>query len=205
MVLAPNDLFSWNNKYNKYNNYILTDTFTCYFLSYVHQLTLSSWHHETMRGSSSLASYRLLTSSLFLCLDSTDASCSRLGGSSPPFPNMAAPFSGSAHTPLPGSGTICSYRHAEQRAPRHVELGQDTLCIHVDRHTEHTLQGAQNTHPKPQNMHLWTHSSSTLRSTEHRHTRHSINLCAPKLKILDNLVLFWFVHEACLYYYACTY
>jgi hypothetical protein len=27
-------------------------------------------------------------------------------GSSPSFPNMAAPFTGSAHTPLPGSGTL---------------------------------------------------------------------------------------------------
>jgi hypothetical protein len=40
MVLAPNDLFSWNNKYNKYNNYSFTDTFTCFFLSYARQLTL---------------------------------------------------------------------------------------------------------------------------------------------------------------------
>ncbi len=40
MVLALNDLFSWNNKYNKYNNYTFNDTFTCFFLSYAHQLTL---------------------------------------------------------------------------------------------------------------------------------------------------------------------
>jgi hypothetical protein len=33
MVLAPNDLFSWNNKYNKYNGYNITDTFTCIFLA----------------------------------------------------------------------------------------------------------------------------------------------------------------------------
>ncbi len=36
MVLAPNDLFSWNNKYNKYNEYNATDTFTCFFLGYAH-------------------------------------------------------------------------------------------------------------------------------------------------------------------------
>ncbi len=29
MVLAPNDLFSWNNKYNKYNKYNITNTFNC--------------------------------------------------------------------------------------------------------------------------------------------------------------------------------
>jgi hypothetical protein len=27
-------------------------------------------------------------------------------GSGPPFPKMAPPFTGSAHTPLPGSGTV---------------------------------------------------------------------------------------------------
>jgi hypothetical protein len=42
-------------------------------------LLCACWHHEAMRGSSSLASCRLLTSSLFPCLGSTDAPCSRLG------------------------------------------------------------------------------------------------------------------------------
>jgi hypothetical protein len=31
MVLAPNDLFSWNNKYSKYNEYNVTATFTRFF------------------------------------------------------------------------------------------------------------------------------------------------------------------------------
>jgi hypothetical protein len=36
MVLAPNDLFSWNNKYNKYDEYNVIDTFTCLLLSCAH-------------------------------------------------------------------------------------------------------------------------------------------------------------------------
>ncbi len=32
-----------------------------------------------------------------------------LWGSDPPFPKMASPFTGSAHTPLPGSGTIATF------------------------------------------------------------------------------------------------
>jgi hypothetical protein len=42
-------------------------------------LLCACWHYEAIRGSSSLASCRLLTSSLFPCLGSTDAPCSRLG------------------------------------------------------------------------------------------------------------------------------
>ncbi len=36
MVLAPNDLFSWNNKYSKYNEYNVIATFTRFFSSYAH-------------------------------------------------------------------------------------------------------------------------------------------------------------------------
>ncbi len=48
MVLAPNYLFSWNNEYNKYNEYNITDTFTCIFLAVhttysVHAGILKSW------------------------------------------------------------------------------------------------------------------------------------------------------------------
>jgi hypothetical protein len=48
MVLAPNDLFSWNNTYNKYNEYNITDTFTCFFLTMhttysVHAGILKPW------------------------------------------------------------------------------------------------------------------------------------------------------------------
>ncbi len=48
MVLASNDLFSWNNKYNKYIEYNITDTFTCFFLDMhttysVHAGILKPW------------------------------------------------------------------------------------------------------------------------------------------------------------------
>ncbi len=86
MVLAPNDLFSWNNKYNKYNNYTFTDAFTCFSWAMHINFLCACWHHEAMLGSSSLASCRLLTSSLFPCLVSTDAPCSRLGDPAPPSP-----------------------------------------------------------------------------------------------------------------------
>ncbi len=82
MVLAPNDLFSWNNKYNKYNEYNVTVTFTCFFLSYAHSLTLcmlASWSHEGVVFLDFLPSSHSITSSLFPCLGSTDASCSHLG------------------------------------------------------------------------------------------------------------------------------
>ncbi len=67
MVLAPNDLFSWNNKYNKYNEYNITDTFTCIFLA-VHYLLCACWHLEAMKGSSSLTSCCLL---ILSCLPSS--------------------------------------------------------------------------------------------------------------------------------------
>ncbi len=66
MVLAPNDLFSWNNKYNKYNEYNITDTFTCILLSYAHYLLCACWHLEAMKGPSSLTSCRLLILSRLL-------------------------------------------------------------------------------------------------------------------------------------------
>ncbi len=84
MVLAPNDLFSWNNKYNKYNIYTFTNTFTCFSWAMHINLLCACWPHETMLGSSSLASCRLITSSLFPCLGLTDAPCSRLGDPAPP-------------------------------------------------------------------------------------------------------------------------
>jgi hypothetical protein len=60
-VLAPNDLFSWNNKYNKYIEYNITDAFTSFFLAmHTHHLLCACWHLEAMKGSSSLISCRLL-------------------------------------------------------------------------------------------------------------------------------------------------
>ncbi len=109
MVLAPNDLFSWNNKYNKYNNY--TSPIHSLVSPWAMHINLlcACWHHEAMRRSSSLASCHLLTSSHVFSLPLSGLNWCPLfppWGSGPSFPNMAAPFTGSAHTPLPGSGTI---------------------------------------------------------------------------------------------------
>ncbi len=68
MVLAPNDLFSWNNNYNKYNEYNVTDTFTCFFQGYAHYLLCACRHLEAMKGSSSLTSCRL---PILSCLSSS--------------------------------------------------------------------------------------------------------------------------------------
>ncbi len=81
MVLAPNDLFSWNNKYNKYNEYNVTDTFTYFFLGYAHQLTLcmlASWSHEGVIFLDFLSPSHSVVSFLFPYLGSTDAPCYRL-------------------------------------------------------------------------------------------------------------------------------
>ncbi len=110
MVLTPNDLFSWNNKYSKYTNIYINNAFTSYLLAMHINSLCACWHPEAVKGSSSLSSRRLLispriTSSLFLCPESTDAPCSRPEDPFPPLPKMALPFTGSAHTPLPGSNT----------------------------------------------------------------------------------------------------
>jgi hypothetical protein len=66
MVLAPNALFSWNNKYNKYSEYNVTDTFTSIFLAMHINLLCACRHLEAMKGSSSLSSCRLLILSRLL-------------------------------------------------------------------------------------------------------------------------------------------
>ncbi len=108
MVLAPNDLFSWNNKYNKYHRYNVIDIFTCFFLAMhtthsVHAGILKPWRGPWPPAVFSF--YHVFSLPL-----------SRLNWrllfppwvSGPPFPKMAPPFTGSAHTPLPGSGTLSS-------------------------------------------------------------------------------------------------
>jgi hypothetical protein len=115
MVLAPNDLFSWNNKYNKYNNYTFTDTFTCFSLSYAHKLTLCMLASRSHAGVVILG---LLSSSHVFSLPLSGLNWRPLfppWGSSPSFPNMAAPFTGSAHTPSPGSGTVTVPYHVGGR------------------------------------------------------------------------------------------
>jgi hypothetical protein len=85
MVLAPNDLFSWNNKYNKYNEYNTTDTFTRFF-SLCTPFTLcmlASWIREGVVFLGFLPSSHSITSCPFPYLGSTDAPCSRLGDLAP--------------------------------------------------------------------------------------------------------------------------
>ncbi len=99
-------LFSWNNKYNKYNNYTFSDTFTCFFLSYARQLTLCMLASRSHAGVVILG---FLSSSHVFSLPLSGLNWRSLflpWDSGPPFSNMAAPFTGSAHTPLPGSGTL---------------------------------------------------------------------------------------------------
>ncbi len=78
MVLAPNDLFSRNNRYNKYINYNNTDAFTCFFLT---MYTTYSVHAGILKDF--LPSSHSITSWLYPYLGSTDAPCSRLGVPAP--------------------------------------------------------------------------------------------------------------------------
>ncbi len=108
MVLAPNDLFSWNNKYNKYIEYNTTDTFTRYFLAMhttysVYAGILKPWGGRFPWLPAVFSFYHVLS------LPLSGLNWSSLfppRGSDPPFPKMAPPFTGSAHTPLLGSGTV---------------------------------------------------------------------------------------------------
>ncbi len=94
MVLAPNDLFSLNNKYSKYNKYNITDTSTCIFLAMHINLLCACWHLEAMKGLSSLTSCRLLILSRLL----SSLVWAQLTlfvpalGIRPPFPQNGAPI-----------------------------------------------------------------------------------------------------------------
>jgi hypothetical protein len=107
MVLAPNDLFSWNNKYISTLNTI-SPTHSLVLLSYAHHLLCACWHPEAMNGSSSLTSCRLLILSRLpssLIWAQLTLLVPALGIRSP-LPKMAPPLTGPAHLPLPGSGTV---------------------------------------------------------------------------------------------------
>ncbi len=108
VVLVPNDLFSWNYKYNKYNEYNVTDTFTYIFLAMhttysVHAGILKPWRGRLPWPLVAFSSYHVFS----LPLSGFNwRSLLPPWGPGTPFPKMAPPFTGSAHTPLPGSGTV---------------------------------------------------------------------------------------------------
>ncbi len=91
MVLTPNDLFSWNNKYSKYTiilSHIHYNEFTFRSPAMRTNSLCACWHSEAVKESSSSSSPRLLislwvTSSPFLCPELTDAPCHYYGGSAP--------------------------------------------------------------------------------------------------------------------------
>ncbi len=104
MVMATNDLFSWNNKYNEYN--VTKDIYTLSSWSYARQLTLcmlAFWSHEGVVFLDFLPSPHLVTSLHLPCLGSTDAHCPRLGDPVPLLPKWR-PFPQGPHT-LPYRGS----------------------------------------------------------------------------------------------------
>ncbi len=125
MVLAPNDLFSWNNEYNKYIEYNVTDTFTCssQLCTSLTLCMLASWSHEGVVFLDLLSSSHSITSSLFPYPGSTDAPCSRLGDPVPPFPRWR-PHSRGPRT-LP-------YRDPEQEH-WNITNNDDCKCFFRDR------------------------------------------------------------------------
>ncbi len=123
MVLTPNDLFSWNNKYSKYTiilSRLYTTTMDSLFISQLRTLTYSVhaafWSCEgvvflVLSSSSHLTTYHVFP----LPLSGANwRSLSLLWGSGPPFSKMAPPFTGSAHTPFPGSNTLTASKIAAE-------------------------------------------------------------------------------------------
>ncbi len=140
MVLAPNDLFSWNNKYNKYNEYNITDIFTCFFLAMyttysLHAGILKPWRGRLPCLPVVFSSYHVVSLPL-----------SRLNwrslfppwGSGPPFPKMAPSFTGSAHTPSPGSGTRIIW-HCKQKLHILRNLARSVILLYIENFC--TVQG----------------------------------------------------------------
>jgi hypothetical protein len=111
MVLTPNDLFSWNNKYSKYTiilshiNY--NELNSCLPTLHINSLC-AWWHSEAVKESSSSSSRHLLislwvTSLPFLCPELTDTPHHCYGGLVPPSP-IWRPHPQGPHT-LPSQGT----------------------------------------------------------------------------------------------------
>ncbi len=114
MVLTPNDLFSWNNKYNEYvlHYYIMMDSLPTFQLctSIYTQLTLCMLGFLSREG---VVFFIFLPSSHFTEIHVLSPPVSeanwrflfRPGDSPPTLSKMASSYTGSAHPPFPGYDT----------------------------------------------------------------------------------------------------
>jgi hypothetical protein len=106
MVLAPNDLFSWNNntmKYNACNGYL-------HYCWSMHDDTYSVHDRPSKPWWGRLPCFRTFCYVFSPPLSRLNwRSLSPIGGPGPPAPKVAFPLLGSAHTPFPGSRTIHIY------------------------------------------------------------------------------------------------
>jgi hypothetical protein len=135
MVLTPNDLFSWNNKYSKY---------TSYYRDYIHEyISLSAFQLCTSLTLCMLAFWSCegvvflvhslsshFTAGHVFPLPLSGAnwrSLSLLWGSGPPLPKMATPSTGSAHTPSLGSNTLRCWEFGMGRGWGGDEKGEVSL------------------------------------------------------------------------------
>ncbi len=120
MVLTPNDLFSWNNKYSKYMVTLLY-TYTLakvslFISSYARQLTLCMWVALSREGVvflPFLSSFHFTEIHVFSSpvSDANWRFLPRPGGLPPTPSNMASSFTGSAHPPFPGCDTLTFEKH----------------------------------------------------------------------------------------------
>jgi hypothetical protein len=106
MVLAPNDLFSWNNDTMRYDSMMGMLHYRCTMHNdthSVHNRLLKPWWGRLP-----------CTQTIFYVFSSPLSklnwrSLSVVGGPGPPTPKVASPLLGSAHTPFPEHGTITKY------------------------------------------------------------------------------------------------
>ncbi len=113
MVLTPNDLFSWNNKYSKYtiillHLYTLRNRFAPHLpamhITYsVHAGILKLWRGRLPRPLVVFSSSLWITSSLFLCPELTDAPCLCYEGLVPPLPRWRSHPQGRHMLPFQGT------------------------------------------------------------------------------------------------------
>jgi hypothetical protein len=133
MVLAPNDLFSWNN--NTMSYILVMDMF--HYCCPMHTDT-NSVHNRSLKPWWShlpyLQSFCCLLSSpvwIQLTLDIP------LWGPGPPTPKMASPLLGSPHTPFPGSGTLVIFIYSHDKS----SLDLDGLSLKFIKYIAYEISG----------------------------------------------------------------